>query len=86
MVCHPQWPKYDVRNYPPLPAEIAICVALLVVGVFVLVLRIAVLIQRNNLLLRLREVPEDELSERLRVELVKAALEPGRRGDPPARI
>ena len=75
MVCHPKWDEYDLRNYPPLPPLYACMIAFGVVSFFFIsYLGLALIFLKKNLLERLDDGPEEELAERLRVEMVRAGL------------
>ncbi|KAE8449015.1 hypothetical protein EG329_008603 [Mollisiaceae sp. DMI_Dod_QoI] len=74
MVCHPVWPKYDIRNYPPLPWDVSIVLTCATLMFFLLCLRINALLTRRWLLDRLMEGPADKLAERVRIEMVKGGV------------
>ncbi|KUJ16013.1 uncharacterized protein LY89DRAFT_670538 [Mollisia scopiformis] len=81
MVCHPYWPKYDMHNYPPLPAWMIIWI---VFGVAVVQIALGLLVEyltARGILERLRNGPYYELDERIRKEAVAIWLEPARPGD-----
>ena len=85
MVCHPAWPKYDMRNYPTWPADVILGFTCSILGIFILCLRITAFCTKRRLLKRLKAGTEGDLAERVRVEMVKVAMEIRREGDPPPR-
>ncbi|KAF8849762.1 hypothetical protein BDZ45DRAFT_752414 [Acephala macrosclerotiorum] len=80
MVCHLAWLKYDIRNYPPWPADVDIGFTCSILAIFVLHLRICALMAKARLLKRRKDVLKEEL-EGIRIEMVEVAMAPRRAED-----
>jgi hypothetical protein len=84
MVCHPVWSEHDMRNWPVWPWYMILPVTFAVMSIFILCMRITAYWTKKRALKRLKAGPVEELAERLRIEMVRNAMEPRREGDPRA--